>query len=370
MDSGGLSWGKGTIQVVMIRSAKAMRFAPPLILRTSLFQSPYEFVLYFCERDFSGLSRDRNGSYREMLRSGLVDIKKDDAISLFQSMIRSRPLPTVIDFTRLGITPNVITFSALIDSFVKEGKLKEAKELYNEMIARGIDPDTITYNSLIYGLCNEKRLDEANQMIELMVRKGCDPSIVTYSILINGYCKAKRVDDGMRLFRKMPLRADTVTYNTLVQGFCQSGKLNVAKELFQEMVSIGVPPSVMTYGILLDGFMVDDAWDLFCSLSLNKGVKPDVKTYTIMIGGLCKKGSLSEAGMLFRKMGEDGIAPNDCTYNTLIRAHLRGSDISTSVELIEEMKRWGFSADASTINIVMDMLSSGRLDRSFLDMLS
>ena len=90
---------------------------------------------------------------------------------------------------------------------------------------------------------------------------------------------------------------------------------------------------------------VDDAWELFCSLPL-RGVKLNVKTYTVMISGLCKKGSLSEAGMLFRKMGEDGIVPNDCTYNTLIRAHLRGGgDLATSAKLIEEMKSCGFSSD-------------------------
>ncbi|CAN6860722.1 unnamed protein product [Brassica oleracea] len=151
-------------------------------------------------------------------------------------------------------------------------------------------------------------------------------------------------------------------------------KCKMALEILDQMRKCKMELDIGIYNIIIHGMcnasMVDDAWDLFCSLSLNKGVKPDVKTYTIMIEGLCKKGSLSEAGMLFRKMGDDGIAPNDCTFNTLIRAQLRGSDISTSIELIEEMKRCGFSADASTINIVMDMLSSGRLDRSFLDMLS
>ncbi|WZZ80207.1 hypothetical protein YC2023_100779 [Brassica napus] len=65
-----------------------------------------------------------------------------------------------------------------------------------------------------------------------------------------------------------------------------------------------------------------------------------------MIGGLCKKGSLSEADMLFKKMGEeDGTAPSEC------------SGVATSVELIEEMKRCGFAADASTMKMVIDMLS-------------
>ncbi|KAL0732643.1 hypothetical protein Bca4012_008852 [Brassica carinata] len=68
-------------------------------LRNAFFQSPYEF---FCERGFSsGVSSDRYLSYGEKLRSGLVDIKRDDAVDLFRSMIRSCPLSTVIDFNRL-----------------------------------------------------------------------------------------------------------------------------------------------------------------------------------------------------------------------------------------------------------------------------
>jgi len=69
-------------------------------------------------------------------------------------------------------------------------------------------------------------------------------------------------------------------------------------------------------------------------------------------------------------MEEDGITPISGTYNTLIRAHLREGDLATSAKLIEEMKSCGFSADASTIKIVMDMLSDGRMKKSFLDLLS
>ncbi|KAF2573543.1 hypothetical protein F2Q70_00005790 [Brassica cretica] len=71
------------------RSAKALRSVGPLLLetgtlRTSLLHSSYEFLCFVCGRGFSsGVSSNRNLSYRERLRSGIVGIKKDDAVSLF-----------------------------------------------------------------------------------------------------------------------------------------------------------------------------------------------------------------------------------------------------------------------------------------------
>ncbi|CAN6918643.1 unnamed protein product, partial [Brassica oleracea] len=95
---------------------------------------------------------------------------------------------------------------------------------------------------------------------------------------------------------------------------------------------------------------------------------PDLITLNTLVNGLCLKGYLSESVYINRPNG--GNAPNDCTYNSLIRAHLRYGDSAKSATLIEEMKRCGFAADASTIKMVMDILVDGRLDKSFLDMLT
>ncbi|CAG7908346.1 unnamed protein product, partial [Brassica rapa] len=93
--------------VLMIRSAaKSLRSLHPRFLETgtltaALFNSRQDFLSY-CGRDFSCLRSDRNLSYKERLTSGITGINKDDAVHLFQSMLRSRPLPTVIDFNKLS----------------------------------------------------------------------------------------------------------------------------------------------------------------------------------------------------------------------------------------------------------------------------
>ncbi|WZZ80206.1 hypothetical protein YC2023_100778 [Brassica napus] len=92
--------------VLTIRSvAKSLRSVHPRFMETvtltsALFNSRQDF-LSRCERDFSCLRSDRNLSYKERLTSGIAGIKKDDAVHLFHSMLRSRPLPTVIDFNKL-----------------------------------------------------------------------------------------------------------------------------------------------------------------------------------------------------------------------------------------------------------------------------
>ncbi|CDY26590.1 BnaA09g46870D [Brassica napus] len=68
-------------------------------LRTDSLCS-FSTFLSCCKRDFSGTT-DVKVCFRERLRNGLINIKKDDAVDLFQSMITSRPLPTLIDFSRL-----------------------------------------------------------------------------------------------------------------------------------------------------------------------------------------------------------------------------------------------------------------------------
>ncbi|ESQ43413.1 hypothetical protein EUTSA_v10015983mg [Eutrema salsugineum] len=97
--------------------------------------------------------------------------------------------------------------------------------------------------------------------------------------------------------------------------------------------------------------------------------------YDIIIEGMCKagfcrKGLKKDAYVLLSKMKEDGPISDSGTYNTLIRTHLRDGDKLTSVELIKEMRSCRFCGDASTICLVTNMLHDGRLDKSFLKMLS
>ena len=86
------------------------------------------------------------------------------------------------------IDPDVVTFSVLINAFVKEGNFFMAEELYDDMIRVGVYPDTVTYNSIIDGFCKHNRLDEAKHMFGLMLQMTAlltfSPTIVLFAVSV------------------------------------------------------------------------------------------------------------------------------------------------------------------------------------------
>jgi pentatricopeptide repeat protein len=103
--------------------------------------------------------------------------------------------------------------------------------------------------------------------------------------------------------------------------------------------------------------------ELFNTLP-TKGLQANVRTYNIMIKGLCKEGLLIEAMELFEKMEENGCSPNDFTYNTIIQGFLQHNETSWVVKYIKTMVDKGFSANATIATILIDLLSTNQVDKT------
>ena len=73
---------------------------------------------------------------------------------------------------------------------------------------------------------------------------------------------------------------------------------------------------------------------------------------------------VGEAKDLHREMEENGCPPDSCTYNLMIRGCIKNNEISKARQLRHEMVDKGFSADASTAELFVDLVACGKLDSS------
>ncbi|KAJ6873299.1 hypothetical protein NC651_032237 [Populus alba x Populus x berolinensis] len=220
--------------------------------------------------------------------------------------------------------------------------MDEARSIFDLMVSKGCTPNVYTYTSLMNGYCKIERIEEAVQLLDETLRKG-------------------RPLAAQQLFRYICAHGHTpniMTYGVLLDGLCKHGNLEEAFALFQEMQRSTVKPNLVIYTILIDSLCkcgkLKDGKELFSRL-IDEGLKPNVYTYTALVGALCKEGLIIEAHKLFRKMEEDGCTPDKCAYNVIIQGFLQHKDPSMARQLVEEMVNRGFSADAATRALLNDL---------------
>ncbi|KAI3954198.1 hypothetical protein MKW98_018022 [Papaver atlanticum] len=145
------------------------------------------------------------------------------------------------------------------------------------MSERRVSPDVITYSVLIDGLCKDNRMEEANQMLDEMCVRGLVPNDVTYTTLIGGHCKQHNIESSGRV-------PGVATFNVVMNGFCKQGQMKIARMLLDDMHNLGVVPDDITYNILLEGHCNNggDSMDID-KLQSEKGHISDIAAYTSLI---------------------------------------------------------------------------------------
>merc|ERR1719335_143149 len=107
----------------------------------------------------------------------------------------------------------------MIKGFTKAGRIKDAVQLYYDMIKMDVEPDRVTYSTLIKALCDAKELEPALILFEEMVKKGSMP--------------------------------DEVIFNNLLTGCVSCANLPLGEALLKDMSGYNVKPSVATISIIL-----------------------------------------------------------------------------------------------------------------------
>ena len=115
-------------------------------------------------------------------------------------------------------------------------------------------PNVITYTTLIDGLCNDGRPDDALVLWNEMGKKGCAPNKVSFMALIHGLCKCGRPDTALVYLHEMQekeMEPDTFVYVALISSFLCNLNLPLAFEILEEMAGKGNFPDPLDKNCLI-----------------------------------------------------------------------------------------------------------------------
>ncbi|KAG9440664.1 hypothetical protein H6P81_020829 [Aristolochia fimbriata] len=249
----------------------------------------------------------------------------------------------LFDDMRMQFQPNLKHFTSLLYGWCREGKLLEAKHVLVQIKEAGFQPDIVVYNNLLSGYSAAGKMQDGYELLKEMKRKGCEPNATSYTILIQALCAKDSMDEAMLVFVDMGrngCRADIVTYTTLISGFCKKGKIDRAYEILESMKKQGCAPNQLTYYYILAAHEkkeeLEECWELVEKMK-KAGCLPDLNIYNSMIRLACKLGELQEATRTWSEIESSGLNPGVDTFTIMIHGFLEQGSLVEACHYFKEM---------------------------------
>nr|XP_043608855.1 pentatricopeptide repeat-containing protein At1g73710 [Erigeron canadensis] len=281
------------------------------------------------------------------------------------------------------------TYNTLIDLYGKAGRLKDAADVFAEMLKSGIAMDTITFNTMIFICGSHGNLSEAEALLSKMEERGISPDTKTYNIFLSLYADNGNIDEALqcyKMIREVGLFPDAVTHRAVLQilsdrkmvdevetvikeieksGLCinkqslplvvkmyvDKGLTECAKLLFEKCQKNGGLSS-KTYAAVIDAYAQKGLWaeaEYVFSCEREK----DIMEYNVMIKAYGIAKLYDKAFMLFKGMKSQGIWPDECTYNSLIQMFSGGDLVDEARDLLSEMWEAGFKPSCLTFSSIV-----------------
>ncbi|XP_008665507.1 pentatricopeptide repeat-containing protein At2g22070 [Zea mays] len=216
---------------------------------------------------------------------------------------------------------DVIAWTAMIVGYHQNGQNDEAMELFRSMILIGPEPNSHTLAAVLSACASLAYLDYGKQIHCKAIRSLQEQSVSVSNAIITVYARSGSVPLARRVFDQICWRKETITWTSMIVAMAQHGLGEQAVVLFEEMVRVGVKPDHITYvGVLSAcahaGF-VDKGKRYYEQMQNEHGIVPQMSHYACMVDLHARAGLLTEAHEFIQRMP---VAPDTVVWGSLLAA--------------------------------------------------
>ncbi|PIN01107.1 hypothetical protein CDL12_26390 [Handroanthus impetiginosus] len=310
--------------------------------------------------------------------------KVDNAISLFDEVVRMQPLPKAVSFNKFFTTivkmeGYVVTLSlfhrmcildirlneysltvvihchylmyrwdlgfSILGYFVKFGY--EPNVTISRTLLKGLkmfEPDKVMILMTIDDLCTTghilrardllaEKIKKVVQVIKIMKKKNFHPNIFTYNFLIDRYC----------------IKSNIVEFISL----CKHGMFNNALQLCCKMIEDALSPKEVPYTIIIQSFCNSIRWmdvkEILAKMTYLRMLL-DVFTFSVLVNCFCKQKKMKKAGQVVEIMKKKNIPLNIFTYNYLIHRYCIEGNIIEAIAVFNSLEGMNLTSYITSYN--------------------
>lgn len=244
--------------------------------------------------------------------------------------------------------PDLVSWSALISGYVKNGLYINALFAFTEIHSLGVRCNEFTFSSVLKACSSLKDLVLGRQFHGVVVVNGFHSDVFVGNTLVVMYAKCSEFVDCMRLFDETPDR-NIVTWNALIACYVQSDYFMDAVMLFQEMVCEGTRPNEFSLSSMLNactGLVDDKEGKIVHGYLIKLGYNSDPFSVNALVDMYSKVGVLHDAEAVFDSIPH----PDIVSWNSIIAGCVLHEQHEMALEIFLRMKRSNIPPNMFTLS--------------------
>ncbi|WOL04316.1 hypothetical protein Cni_G13037 [Canna indica] len=287
------------------------------------------------------------------------------------------------------------TFTLVADTLVKSGEEEKAVRLFGSLErARLLQNHNSGGGQLggpfaglltvVHALCTRGHAGMARGVVwrhkrDLLSAEG-EATRIIHESLVHGWCVHGNVGEvrrAMEAMRSLGIRPSIASYNDLLLCVCnRNAKFNPsalvpeATNLMTEMKTSGVPPTTISFNILLSRLArvrrVKEAYRILYLMRQGEaGCSPDWASYHIVIRLLYLTGRFVRGNRLLDEMLETGLLPGASFYHGLVGVLCGLEKVDHALQMLDRMKRYCGQCAGPTYDLLIAKLSkNGKFEQA------
>ncbi|KAL2504124.1 Pentatricopeptide repeat-containing protein [Abeliophyllum distichum] len=245
------------------------------------------------------------------------------------------------NYNQLGINvESTKIYNMILRGWFKMKWWRKCRELWEEMDKRDVKKDLYSYSIYMDIQCKSGKPWKAVKLYKEMKKKGIQLDVVAYNTIIRAVGISEGVDVAVRLYKEMielGCQPNVVTFNTIVKLLCENGRYNEAHKVLDLMSKKGCEPNVITYHCFFVCLEKPREILKLFDRMIKSGVQPRMDTYVMLLRKFGRWGFLRPVLLVWKKLEEQGLSPDEFAYNALIDALLQKGMVDMARKYDEEM---------------------------------